>query len=42
MFVTHFLDQVYAVSDRMTVLRSGTLVGEYEAAALPRPSSSAR
>jgi galactofuranose transport system ATP-binding protein len=35
-FVTHFLDQVYAVSDRITVLRNGTLVGEYEAAKLPR------
>ncbi|MCC5022808.1 MAG: sugar ABC transporter ATP-binding protein [Candidatus Synoicihabitans palmerolidicus] len=28
-FVTHFLDPVYAVSDRITVLRNGTLVGEY-------------
>jgi monosaccharide-transporting ATPase len=28
-FVTHFLDQVYAVSDRITVLRNGQLVGEY-------------
>ena len=35
-FVTHFLDQVYAVSDRITVLRNGTFVGEYEAAKLPR------
>ena len=35
-FVTHFLDQVYAVSDRITVLRNGKLVGEFEAAALPR------
>ena len=35
-FVTHFLDQVYAVSDRITVLRNGKLVGEYEAASLPR------
>jgi simple sugar transport system ATP-binding protein len=33
-FVTHFLDQVYAVSDRITVLRNGQLVGEYPAAAL--------
>ena len=30
-FVTHFLEQVYAVSDRITVLRNGELVGEYEA-----------
>src|SRR5258706_8127370 len=35
-FVTHFLDQVYAVSDRITVLRNGQLVGEYATAALPR------
>ena len=27
-FVTHFLEQVYAVCDRITVLRNGTLVGE--------------
>jgi monosaccharide-transporting ATPase len=33
-FVTHFLDQVYAVSDRITVLRNGRLVGEYETANL--------
>lgn len=35
-FVTHFLDQVYDISDRITVLRNGTFVGEYEAAKLPR------
>lgn len=35
-FVTHFLDQVDAVSDRMSVLRNGRLVGEFEAARLPR------
>ena len=35
-FVTHFMDQVYAVSDRITVLRDGKLVGTYEAARLPR------
>ena len=35
-FITHFLDQVYSVSDRITVLRNGTLVGEYETAQLPR------
>ena len=28
-FVTHFLDQVYEISDRMTVLRNGKLVGEW-------------
>ncbi|WP_295847470.1 sugar ABC transporter ATP-binding protein [Tardiphaga sp.] len=36
MFVTHFLDQVYAISDRITVLRNGRLVGERETARLPR------
>jgi galactofuranose transport system ATP-binding protein len=35
-FVTHFLDQVYAISDRITVLRNGRLVGERETSALPR------
>ncbi len=35
-FVTHFLDQVYAVTDRITVLRNGTLVGEFPTAELPR------
>ncbi len=35
-FVTHFLDQVYAVCDRITVLRNGGLVGEYPAADLSR------
>ncbi|WP_223165681.1 sugar ABC transporter ATP-binding protein [Lentzea indica] len=29
LFVSHFLDQVYEISDRMTVLRNGTLVGEH-------------
>jgi simple sugar transport system ATP-binding protein len=27
-FVSHFLEQVYAVADRMTILRNGRLVGE--------------
>lgn len=35
-FVTHFLDQVYEVSDRLTVLRNGELVGEYDADKLSR------
>ena len=35
-FVTHFLEQVYAVCDRITVLRDGQLVGEYPIAELPR------
>src|SRR5690625_2725046 len=28
LFVSHFLEQVYEISDRMTVLRNGRLVGE--------------
>ncbi len=36
LFVTHFLEQVYEVSDRMTVLRNGRLVGEHMTAALSR------
>ena len=35
-FVTHFLEQVYAVCDRITVLRNGALVGEYPISELPR------
>lgn len=35
-FVTHFLDQVYEVCDKITVLRDGQLVGEYEIQDLPR------
>ncbi len=35
-FVTHFLDQVYEVCDKITVLRDGKLVGEYKISDLPR------
>lgn len=35
-FVTHFLDQVYEVCDKITVLRDGQLVGAYDIADLPR------
>ncbi len=35
-FVTHFMDQVYEVCDKITVLRDGQLVGEYEIENLPR------
>jgi len=35
-FITHFLDQVYEISDRITVLRNGRLVGERLTADLPR------
>jgi galactofuranose transport system ATP-binding protein len=34
LFVSHFLDQVYEVCDRMTVLRNGRLVGEHRVAEL--------
>jgi monosaccharide-transporting ATPase len=35
-FITHFLDQVYEVADRITVLRNGKLVGTYNMVSLPR------
>ncbi|MBN1412682.1 MAG: sugar ABC transporter ATP-binding protein [Spirochaetales bacterium] len=35
-FVTHFLEQVYEISDKITVLRNGLLVGEFETQSLPR------
>jgi galactofuranose transport system ATP-binding protein len=38
LFVTHFLEQMYAISDRITVLRNGERVGEYLAADLPPPA----
>lgn len=34
-FITHFLDQVYQIADRITVLRNGKLVGTFDAASLP-------
>jgi monosaccharide-transporting ATPase len=37
LFVSHFLDQVYAISDRITVLRNGAYVGEYLTRELERP-----
>ncbi|HEY6629673.1 MAG TPA: sugar ABC transporter ATP-binding protein [Acidimicrobiia bacterium] len=36
LFVSHFLDQVYEIADRITVLRNGKLVGEYLVKDLPR------
>lgn len=35
-FVTHFLDQVYEVTDRITVLRNGEYVGTYNTVELPK------
>jgi len=36
LFVTHFLDQTYAISDRITVMRNGEREGEYACADLSR------
>nr|WP_314541198.1 sugar ABC transporter ATP-binding protein [uncultured Massilia sp.] len=36
LFVTHFLDQTYAISDRITVMRNGEREGEYACSALSR------
>lgn len=41
-FVTHFLEQVYEVCDRITVLRNGELIGEYEVGNLPQVDLVAR
>jgi monosaccharide-transporting ATPase len=35
-FITHFIDQVYEITDRITILRNGKLVGTYDTATLPR------
>lgn len=35
-FVSHFLDQVYEVSDRLTVLRNGKFIGEWTPDQMPR------
>lgn len=35
-FVSHFLEQVYQISDRITVLRNGNWIGEYMTKDLPR------
>ena len=36
LFVTHFLEQTYAISDRITVMRNGECEGEYACSALSR------
>lgn len=36
LFITHFIDQVYAVSDRITVLRNGEYIGTREASELSK------
>lgn len=35
-FITHFLDQVYEITDRITVLRNGRKVGCFQTSDLPR------
>ncbi|MBC8059824.1 MAG: sugar ABC transporter ATP-binding protein, partial [Clostridiaceae bacterium] len=36
LFVTHFLDQVYEISDRITILRNGNFIGTYPTEKLSR------
>jgi galactofuranose transport system ATP-binding protein len=36
LFITHFIDQAFEISDRITVLRNGERVGEYPVAELTR------
>lgn len=35
-FITHFIDQMYEIADRVTILRDGARVGAYKTAELPR------
>lgn len=35
-FITHFLDQVFKIADRITILRNGKLVGSYDTQELSR------
>lgn len=35
-FITHFIDQVYQITDRITIIRNGGLVGTYETAKMTR------
>ena len=36
LFITHFLDQVYEITDRITVMRNGAVIGTYDTASLSR------
>ena len=36
LFITHFLDQVYEITDSITVMRNGAVIGTYETATLSR------
>ncbi|GAB2558382.1 sugar ABC transporter ATP-binding protein [Leucobacter ruminantium] len=42
LFVSHFLDQIYEISDRMTILRNGEFVGEHLTEELDRHGLIAR
>ena len=35
-FITHFIGQVYEISDKITVLRNGKLIGTFDTSSLPR------
>ncbi|NLA53625.1 MAG: sugar ABC transporter ATP-binding protein, partial [Clostridiales bacterium] len=35
-FITHFLEQVFQISDRLTILRNGRLVGEFKTGSISR------
>ncbi|WP_029671886.1 sugar ABC transporter ATP-binding protein [Caldicellulosiruptor acetigenus] len=35
-YITHFLDEVYEISDKITVLRNGELIGEFKTEELPK------
>ncbi len=36
LFITHFLEQTYRISDRITILKNGEFIGEYRTGGLPR------
>jgi len=36
LFITHFLDQMYRIADRVTILRNGLFEGEYRTTDLPK------
>jgi simple sugar transport system ATP-binding protein len=42
LFITHFLDQMYDISDRITILRNGVFEGEYLKKDLPKMELVAR
>ena len=35
-FISHFLEQIYTICDRVTILRDGVYIGEYDLKDLPR------